>query len=128
MQYRDAKPVRDLEAILQREYDLQRIDEAENADQVQQAAAEDLQQDAMSIATLPQMDLAGLPELTDMLAEYYHAELSEINKEDSSAIHSLLDFKDSAFDLDFEGNVAQEDMPDIDFGSNQESFDLADVL
>ncbi len=51
-----------------------------------------------------------------------------IQHEDRSSIHTGMDCNDTAFDLDFQGNVAQQALPNIDFGTSTERFDVNDVL
>ena len=63
-------------------------------------------------------------ELMDMLDGYYKADLNDIQHEDRSSIHTGMDCNDTAFDLDFQGNVAQQALPNIDYGTSTERYDV----
>ena len=117
-----------LEAILQREYDLQCLEEAAIEDAVDLAAAQDIKDDDMHVSAAPDMGLCNTTELMDMLDGYYKADLNDIQHEDRSSIHTGMACNDTAFDLDFQGNVAQQALPNIDFGTSTERFDVNDVL
>ena len=63
LQCRDAKPIRDLEAILQREQDIQRIELEAVESAVRQAVTADILEDDMHISSAPDMELCSACEL-----------------------------------------------------------------
>jgi hypothetical protein len=80
MLLRAVKPVRDIEAILQCEEDLQAIEEQVTAAAVEQEALDNLAQDACDIGSVPHLDLCSTTELMEVFTAYYHGDAEDMAK------------------------------------------------
>ncbi|DBA98330.1 TPA: hypothetical protein ACH3X1_001247 [Trebouxia sp. C0004] len=68
---RKKKPVRDIEAILQKEEDLQKAEELANIDTVAAEAAANVEEDACDIRAAPGIDLCSTEEMMHVFDEYF---------------------------------------------------------
>jgi len=127
---RKKKPVREIEAILQKEEDLQRIEELANAEAVATEAAEDVEKDACDVRAAPSMDLCSTAEMMQVFNEFYDGDKQDMAKSqvNSTSIQASVDVKATEFDLDFSGKVDEVQMPDMDFGTNDGNWDVEDLL
>ena len=75
---RKQKPVRDIEALLHKEEDLQKAEELANADAVAAEAAAEVEQDACDIRAAPSMDLCSTEEMMQVFNEYYVGDVKDM--------------------------------------------------
>ena len=67
--------MRDIEALLQKEDDLQKAEELANADAVAAEATAEIEQDACDIRAAPSMDLCSTEEMMQVFNEYYEGDI-----------------------------------------------------
>jgi len=124
--------VRDIEAILQREEDLQAIEEQATAAAVEQEALDNLAQDACDISSVPHLDLCSTTELMEVFTEYYDGDAEDMAKSkhrvSGDVIEANIDINAQEFDLDFSGKEFTLELPNMDFGNNTEGFDIDELL
>ena len=128
---RKKKPVRDIEAVLQKEEDLQRLEELANAEAVATEAAADVQDDACDIRAAPSMDLCSTEEMLQVFHEYYDGDVQDMARSsiNNTNIQVNVDIQAKEFDLDFTGKVDQVEIPDMDFGtSDADAWNVEDLL
>ena len=116
--------MRDIEALLQKEEDLQKAEELANADlanadAVAAEATAEVEQDACDIRAAPSMDLCSTEEMMQVLNEYYEGDVQDMSRStiNNTNIQASVDVKAAEFDLDFSGKVDQVELPDMDFGT-----------
>ncbi|DBB04111.1 TPA: hypothetical protein ACH3X1_013161 [Trebouxia sp. C0004] len=126
---RKAKPVRDIEAILKKEEDLQRIEELANAEAVAEAAAHDIEKDACDTRAAPSMELCSTEEMMSVFGEFYEGDKKDMARShiNSTCIEASVDVTAEEFDLEFAGSVAEVSMPDLDYGNDDRGWDVADL-
>ena len=127
------KPIRDIQALLQREEDLQRLESLaiDEAREQERMAQEQEQNDWATSA--PTVELCSTAELMEVFTEFYEGDKQDMLESDrvvsSVNIEADVDVKASEFDLEFEGASASEfSLPNIDFGTNIDSYNLEDLL
>ena len=100
--------MQDIEALLQKEEDLQKAEELANADAVAAEAAAEIKQDACDIRAAPSMDLCSTEEMMQVFNEYYEGDIQDMSRSiiNITNIQASIDVKAAAaeFDLDFCGN------------------------
>ena len=123
--------MRDIEALLQKEEDLQKAEELANADAVAAEAAAEVEQDACDIRAAPSMDLCSTEEMMQVFNEYYEGDVEDMARStiNNTNIQASVNVKAVEFDLDFSGKVDQVEMPDMDFGTSDASeWNVDDLL
>ena len=128
---RKQKPVREVEALLQQEEDLQKTEELANADAEAAEVAADLKKDACDIRAAPSLDLCSTEEMMQVFTEYYEGDVNDMAKSsiNNTSIQASVDVKAAEFDLDYIGNTDKVELPDLDFGNSDASaWDVEDLL
>ena len=123
--------MRDIEALLQKEEDLQKAEELANADAVAAEAAAEVEQDACDIRAAPSMDLCSTEEMMQVFNEYYEGDVQDMSRStiNNTNIQASVDVKAAEFDLDFSGKVDQVELPDMDLGTSDASeWNVDDLL
>ena len=114
--------MRDIEAILQKEEDLQKAEELANIDTVAAEAAANVEEDACDIRAAPGIDLCSTEEMMHVFDEYFKGDVQDIGRStmmiNNGNIEANVDVKATEFHLDFSGKVDQVEMPDMDFGTS----------
>ena len=113
--------MREIEALLQKEEDLQKAEEVANAETVAAEAAADVEQDACDIRAAPSMDLCSTEEMMSVFEEYYESDVKDMARSsiNSTCIETGVDVRAKEFDLDFNGQADQVQVPDMDFGTTE---------
>ncbi|DBB04326.1 TPA: hypothetical protein ACH3X1_012817 [Trebouxia sp. C0004] len=103
---RKAKPVRDIEAILKKEEDLQRIEELAHAEAVAEAAAHDIEKDACDTRAAPSMELCSTEEMMSVFGEFYEGDKKDMARShiNSTCIEASVDVTAEEFDLEVAGS------------------------
>ena len=68
--------MREIEALLQTEEDLQKAEELANTEAVAAEAAADVEQDACDIRAAPSMDFCSTEEMLSVFEEYYESDVN----------------------------------------------------
>ena len=127
----DEKPVRDLEAIMQREQDKAAL-ESEAAAAADQARYDKNTsfQDIGCTGTSDSMELCDTTEMLEMFAEYYDADKEDAASRsvNASTIESAYDFNDKCFGLTYQGEGSFIEVPRNDHGDCDEEFDLGALV
>ncbi|DBA98859.1 TPA: hypothetical protein ACH3X1_014618 [Trebouxia sp. C0004] len=130
-----AKPVRDVEAILKEEEDLQQIEELANAEAVTEAATHDIEKDACDtscsgVTAAPSTELCSTEEMMSVFGEFYEGDKKDMARShiNSTCIEASVDVPAEEFDLEFAGSAAEVSMPDLDYGNDDGGWDVADLL
>ena len=113
--------MREIEALLQKQEDLQKAEEVANAETVAAEAAADVEQDACDIRAAPSMDLCSTEEMMSVFEEYYESDVKDMARSsiNSTCIETGVDVRAKEFDLDFNGQADQVQVPDMDFGTTE---------
>lgn len=113
--------MREIEALLQQEEDLQKAEELANAEAVAAEAAADVEQDACDIRAAPSMDLCSTEEMMSVFEEYYVSDVKDMARSsiNSTCIETCVDVRAKEFDLDFNGQADQVQVLDMDFGTTE---------
>ncbi|DBA84647.1 TPA: hypothetical protein ACH3X1_006009 [Trebouxia sp. C0004] len=85
-----AKPVRDIEAVLKKEEDLQRIEELANAEAVAEAAAHDIEKDECDNRAAPSMELCSTEEMMSVFGEFYEGDKKDMARSHINIIVALV--------------------------------------
>ena len=111
--------MQDIEALLQKEEDLQKAEELANADAVAAEAAAEIKQDACDIRAAPSMDLCSTEEMMQVFNEYYEGDIQDMSRSiiNITNIQASIDVKAAAAEFDLLTSVAME-LPDMDFGTS----------
>ena len=95
--------MREIEAILQKEEDLQRIEELANAEAVAAEAAEDVEKDACDVRAAPSIELCSTEEMMSVFGEFYDGDKQDMarSRVNSTSTETSVDVSATEFDLDF---------------------------
>ncbi|DBA95103.1 TPA: hypothetical protein ACH3X1_002615 [Trebouxia sp. C0004] len=128
------KPVREIQAILQREEDLQNMQELQIAEAVIQEAqkAESDALDDCDLRSAPSVELCSTTEMLEVFSEFYDGDKQDMRGQfvDDTRIDSSVPFSAREFDLDFTGSAEQVEFPNMDFGvsTDIDAYDLNELL
>ena len=116
---RKSKPIRDIDALLQKEEDLQKAQELANAEAVGAEAAADIEKDAYNVRSAPSMDLCTTEEMMSVFQEYYAGDIKDMVRSNinNTCIEADVDVTANEFALDVSGKGDQVQTPALDFGS-----------
>ena len=122
--------MREIEAILKKEEDLQRLEELANAEEVAKEVAQDIEKDPCDIRAASSMDLCSTKELMSVFTEFYDGDMQDMAKShvNRACTEASVDVSATEFDLGFAGNVAQVSMPDMDYGDDDGGWDVDALL
>lgn len=124
------KPVREIQAILQREEDLQNMQELEIAEAVIQEAQRTDAIDDCDVRSAPSVELCSTTEMLEVFSEFYDGDKQDMHGQnvDNTRIDSSVPFSAKEFDLDFTGSAEQVELPNMDFGVSTDAYDLNELL
>ena len=126
--------MREIEAILQREFDAAEREEKETVANVQKEVQEQAAENAMCLNDCESMELCDTSEMLQMFAEYTEGDKADMHAAgfavNGVSIDAAFDINDSVFDLDFNGggSSGRAEIAEIDHGDNEEDFDVADCM
>ncbi|DBB12533.1 TPA: hypothetical protein ACH3X3_005326 [Trebouxia sp. C0006] len=99
------KPVREIQAILQREEDLQNMQELEIAEAVIQEAQRTDAIDDCDVRSAPSVELCSTTEMLEVFSEFYDGDKQDMH-----------------------GSAEQVELPNMDFGVSTDAYDLNELL
>ncbi len=127
---RTPKPVREIQAILQREEELQNMQELEIAEAVIKEAQRTDAVDDCDVRSAPSVELCSTTEMLEVFSEFYDGDKQDMHGQnvDNTRIDSSVPFSAKEFDLDFTGSAEQVELPNMDFGVSTDAYDLNELL
>ena len=127
---RTPRPVREIQAILQREEDLQNMQELEIAEAMIQEAQKADAIDDCDVRSAPSAEVCSTAEMVEVFSEFYHGDKQDMRGQyvDDNRIDSSVPFSAKEFDLDFTGSAEQVELPNMDFGVSTDAYDLNELL
>ncbi|DBA89268.1 TPA: hypothetical protein ACH3X1_016407 [Trebouxia sp. C0004] len=129
---RKVKPERDIQAVLQKEEDFQRLETLAIADAVAEEVKEKEAQDERETSSAVNLELCSTSEMMEVSSEYYEGDKHDMAQShmqiNDASINASVEVKAKEFDLDYEGTSAEFNLPDIDFGNTTDSFRVEDLL
>ncbi|DBA98798.1 TPA: hypothetical protein ACH3X1_014565 [Trebouxia sp. C0004] len=102
---RTSKPAREIQAILQREEDLQNMQELEIAEAVIQEAQKTEAIDDCDVRSAPSLELCSTTEMPEVFSKFYDGDKQ-----------------------DMRGSAEQVEIPNMDFGVSTDAYDLNELL
>ncbi|DBA85727.1 TPA: hypothetical protein ACH3X1_005293 [Trebouxia sp. C0004] len=129
---RKVKPERDIQAVLQKEEDFQRLETLAIADAVAEEVKENEAQDEWETSSTVNLGLCSTSEMMEVFSEYYEGDKHDMAQShmqiSDTSTNASVDVNAKEFDLDYEGTSAEFNLPDIDFGNTTDSFRVEDLL
>ena len=122
--------MREIQAILQREEDLQNMQELEIAEAMIQEAQKADAIDDCDVGSAPSVEVCSTAEMVEVFSEFYDGDKQDMRGQyvDDSRIDSSVPFSAKEFDLDFTGSAEQVELPNMDFGVSTDAYDLNELL
>ncbi|DBB01088.1 TPA: hypothetical protein ACH3X1_000981 [Trebouxia sp. C0004] len=107
---RKVKPERDIQAVLQKEEDFQRLETLAIADAVAEEVKENEAQDECKTSSAVNLELCSTSEMMEVFSEYYgdkHDMAQSHMQINDASINASVDIKAKEFDVDYEGTSAE---------------------
>ena len=122
--------MREIQAILQREEDLQNMQELDIAEAMIQEAQKADAIDDCDVRSAPSVEVCSTAEMVEVFSEFYHGDKQDMRGQyvDDNRIDSSVPFSAKEFDLDFTGSAEQVELPNMDFGVSTDAYDLNELL
>ncbi|DBA75168.1 TPA: hypothetical protein ACH3X1_010481 [Trebouxia sp. C0004] len=127
---RTSKFAREIQAILQREEDLQNMQELEIAEAVIQEAQKTDAIDDCDVRSAPSLELCSTTEMLEVFSEFFDDDKQDVRGQyvDNTRIDSNVPFGAKESDLDITGSAEQVELPNMDFGASTDAYDLNELL